>query len=162
MFASGEEGTKLIAWSNPPAQPQSPFTGRTVFMFRKDLFDDVAALASGPASVENPTPGSGECGSGNRDDEDSAPESEIESPGLKLFGSKGRVPTGSGENLQTEGPSLQEIVEGQAYQAKACNPSRPKTISKLEDPSQDWGSDQTIGDSDLDDVGWIIPPASSR
>ena len=52
------------------------------------------------------------------------------------------------------------MVEGQAHQAKACNPSRPKTISKLlEDPSQDWDPDQTIGDNDLEDVGWIIPPA---
>ena len=75
IFVSGEEGTKLIAWSNPPAQPQSPFIGRTVFIFHKDLFDDVAALASGPASIENPSPDSGEGGSGNRDGKSSEPES---------------------------------------------------------------------------------------
>ena len=82
-----------------------------VFMFRKDLFDDIAALVSGPASIENPSPGSGEGGSGNRDGKSSEPESEIQIPGLKIFGSKGRVPTGSGENLQTKGLILKEIVE---------------------------------------------------
>ena len=80
MFASAEQGTKLIAWSNPPAQPPSPFTGSTLFMFREDLFDDVAALASGSASVENPHPGSGECGSCNKDSEGSEAESDIELP----------------------------------------------------------------------------------
>ena len=44
----GIQGTKLLALRRPPAQPPAPFIGRTVFMFRNDLFDDVAALASVP------------------------------------------------------------------------------------------------------------------
>ena len=86
--ASGKEGARLIAWSNPPAQPKTPFTGRTVFMFRDDLFDDVAALAFGPAPVEDPTSGSGEGGRSNKNSEDSEPESEIELPGLEFSGPK--------------------------------------------------------------------------
>ena len=85
VLPSGENGTKLIVWSNPPPPPQRPFTGRTVFTFRHDLFDNVAALASGPALLGNPYPGSGECCSGNEDDEDSESEGEVEIPGLKNF-----------------------------------------------------------------------------
>ena len=135
VFASGKEGTKLLAWAKLPAPPQSPFTGSTVFMFRDDLFGNVAALGSGPASTENPTSGSGECGSGNKDKADSQAEGEVELPGLEIFGYKGGVPTGSGENLPTKGPILQEIVEEQPQQAPAISPGKPKTISKLlEDP----------------------------
>ena len=34
---SGVQGTKLLAWRHPPAQPPAPFVGRTVFMFRTSL-----------------------------------------------------------------------------------------------------------------------------
>ena len=51
-------------------------------------------------------------------------------------------------------------MEELADPVKTHNPSKPKIISKLlEDPSQNWDFDQTAGDSNLEDVGWIIPPA---
>ena len=87
---SGVQGTTLLAWRHPPVQPPAPFVGRTVFMFRNDLFDDVAALASVSPPVQSPCLGSGEgdgLGSSKDGDAGTREEGEVDISGLKFLGS---------------------------------------------------------------------------
>ena len=55
---------------------------------------------------------------------------------------------------------MQEIVEGKGTNARKQICSDPKAALKLLEESLDnWDDEQVLSDKDLEEVGWIVPPA---